>query len=101
MFDMAQIETKLDNLRVLVSEAAISRARIEEKLDNVVLQTTKTNGNVAVLFERTNANALDVALAAKSILRLQSAEKKWGERIWKLIMSVGLLAAGYALAAIK
>jgi len=71
-----------------------SRAEMMEALKRIEKQTTKTNGSVTDLYNRTEANA-------KDIVRLQDCDahtatdtkrrSKWIERIWALGVAVVLV----------
>lgn len=80
---------------------AVGLAKMDQKLDDVVVQTTKTNGSVAALQTRVEAVASAHALLAAVVATQATTKVVWADRLWKLAVAVGLLVAGYALAALK
>jgi len=77
----------------------LGQARVEQKVDQIHEQTAKTNGHVADLFEKANANRERIGLNASEIAAIKASGSKLGERTWQVISALliaGILAvAGY------
>ena len=69
---------------------AANQAATHEKLEAIVTQTTRTNGQVA-------ETVRDIAQQGRRITRLEDSQKvrnKWGGRAWNVIKGAGLIAFG-------
>ena len=72
-------------------------AGIEGKVDAIHDQTTKTNGHVAEVHRQTGRHETRLAILDHDMALVMNSRSRWLDRIWKLCVAAGLMAAGYFL----
>jgi len=71
--------------------------RMSGKLDAIHEQTTKTNGQVAKLFEQTCCHETQIQLLRSDVSDAKRGRTTWLRRIWQALIGLALLVAGYLL----
>ena len=72
---------------------------ISAKVDAIHQQVTRTNGQVAALFERTSRHETGIQLLQAGAATAERGRVKWGRRIWQAVVGAALLALGWLLGA--
>ena len=67
------------------------------KMDSIHEQTSRINGHVARLFQRTSRHETQIRLLRSEVDGASEGRATWGRRLWQALIGLGLLVAGYLL----
>ena len=76
---------------------AVGQGKIEAQVTALVTQTTRINGSVADLYERTNKSTTDRAENRIKVKALEAAVALSGSRAWQIVLMVLTLVAGIVI----